>query len=153
MNISQKTKDIIFDIIEFSGNKLKNTNDVSLLLEASAKDDMSRQSFKDLIFTAKYLNGLGKIMMNSVVGNNNNKDNKENKAVIGNSADKIRDEYKKNIEHLTTRLNYFLSLVDENNKNAFTNRYLNMTRTAMVNLTSLIYDLSWVKKYFNEKGM
>jgi hypothetical protein len=59
----------------------------------------------------------------------------------------------KNIEHFIDQLNIILKDFDEIDKSAITGKYLKYTRTSMINLTSLIYDLSWVKKYNNEKGL
>jgi hypothetical protein len=153
MELSQETRNIIIDINGFSNNKLKNINDVSLLLEASLKNDANRKLFKDLIFIAKYLNGLGKIMMNSISGNAGASVKEEDKPVIESSAEIIRGEYKKNIEQFVNALNQLLSQAGKDNNIAFKDRYLNMTKTSLLNLTSLIYDLSWVKKYYNEKGL
>lgn len=153
MKISQQTLDIIVHINEFANNKLKNINDVSLLLESSNNNDNGKQLFKDFIFTAKYLNGLGKIMMNNMSGNSMTQVKEEEKAVIESSADKVREEYKKNLEKFISQINFLISGINEIEKKSFSERYLNMTRTSLVNLTSLIYDLSWVKKYYNEKGL
>lgn len=151
MEITQETRNIIIDINEFSNNKLKNRNDVSLLFEALRKDDSNKQLFKDLIFTAKYLNGLGKVMMNSMTGKIDAQFREEDKAVMESSAEKIREEYQKNIELLISQINTLLLQTDKDDMLSFKDRYLSMTRSSMVNLTSLIYDLSWVKKYYNEK--
>lgn len=153
MELSIETRNFIIEINEFSHNKLKNINDVSLLVETSRKDKEGKKLFSELIFSAKYLNGLGKILMNSITGDKDTVSNEKEKTLIKNSAGKVKDEYKKNIELLINQINELLSKADKDDKMSFADRYLNMTRTSMINLTSLIYDLSWVKKYYNEKGI
>lgn len=149
MKISQKTQDILLELNDFSGGKIKNTSDLSYLIEIagiSQKDKL----FYDIQFTAKYINGLTKVLQSNV--------NLTPKPQTGESvADpeaarvKIMEEYKKNAVKFTAYLKDLLADADENVRNSLEERYLQLNRTSMVNLTSLIYDLSWLKKYYNTK--
>jgi hypothetical protein len=100
----------------------------------------------DIIFTAKYLNGLGKIMqVNLSAPANGNENGKKEK------NDKIKEEYKNNIQHLINQLNFYMLHADDNFKKEFNNKFLSLNRSSLVNLTTLIYDLSWVKKFMNNR--
>lgn len=149
MKISSKTTDIILELNEFSGSKIKNTLDLSYLIEvaeASGKDKL----FYDIQFTAKYLNGLTKILQSNVVLTPKPKIG-EPAANPDEARDKIMEEYKKNILKFSAYLKDLLAEADEQTRADIQERYLALNRTSMVNLTSLIYDLSWLKKYYNSK--
>jgi hypothetical protein len=145
MNISESTNDFIIELNEFSNNKIKNIYEVSCLIELSVKE-VNKKNFKDIIFTAKYLNGLGKVLHQSITSTSNSDNN-----VKLNSAEKVREEYTNNITHFTSRLNLYMQNADEDFKKEFENKFLSLNRTSLVNLTTLIYDLSWVKMFFNSK--
>ena len=67
MKLSENTVNLILEIKEYSGNKLKNEADVSLLIECASSNE-KKELFDDMIFTAKYLNGLGKILHSNMAG-------------------------------------------------------------------------------------
>ena len=70
MIISEKTRDLIFEIREYSENTLSDFNDVSILLEIIFyKDD--KQKFLDLIFKAKFLSGMLGIFANDAIEQSN----------------------------------------------------------------------------------
>jgi len=142
MKISGTTTDTVLDIKEFSGGKLKNEPDISLLIEASSGRE---KLFGDTSFTAKYLNGLGKILhSNQALLTSKNK-------IDENAEEKIRTEFQQAMMKLTLQLSEIIKDIPADDKKTFEDKYLAMNRTALVNLTTLIYDLSWVKKYLNAK--
>jgi hypothetical protein len=149
MKISQKTEDIILELNEFSGSKIKNTLDLSYLIEIADKSGKDKL-FYDIQFTAKYLNGLTKILQSNVVLTPRPKIG-EPAPDADEAREKIMEEYKKNVVKLTGYLKDLLLELDENIRTDMEERYLALNRTSMVNLTSLIYDLSWLKKYYNSK--
>lgn len=151
MKISEKTQDVMLELNEFSGSKIKNINEVSSLIEIT---DALKQDklFYDIQFAAKYLNGLGKILQSTVAistdknsnGNGTTPENIEAK-------EKIKDEFKKNMKKITDDLKKLLEHADESFRTGFEEKYLSLSRTSLHNLTTLIYDLSWLKKYNNSK--
>lgn len=143
MKISGTTTDTVLDIKEFSGNKLKNELDISLLIESSAGRE---KLLNDTSFTAKYLNGLGKILHSA-----NPAAGIDGKTIDEDARDKIRNEFQQAMMKLTLQLSEIIKDIPADDKKAFEDKYLAMNRTALVNLTTLIYDLSWVKKYLNVK--
>ncbi|MCX7877530.1 MAG: hypothetical protein N2510_02690 [Ignavibacteria bacterium] len=139
--LSKKTIELSIELNEFSSFKIKNPDDISLLIEFSLNNS---ELFGEIIFIAKYLNGLGKIL-DKIHYTDNIQSRDE-------TIYKIKDEYKKNILKFTDLLGKLL----ECNKNHSSisnleNKYLSLNQESMSNLASLIYDLSWVKKFYNSK--
>jgi hypothetical protein len=149
MEISKKTEDIIVELNEFSGSKIKNTLDLSYIIEIAEKSGKEKL-FYDILFTAKYLNGLTRILQSNVAHTTNPKKS-EPIASPEEAKEKIMGEYKKNVIKFTAYLNDLLIEADEVVKADINERYLILNRTSMINLTSLIYDLSWLKKFYNSK--
>lgn len=149
MKISKKTEETILELNEFSGSKIKNTLDISYLIEITEQSQKDKL-FYDLQFSAKYINGLTKILQSNVALTTNPKsgepapDTEEARA-------KIMEEYKKNILKFSSYLKDLLLEANPEVRQQFEERYLSLNRTSMVNLTTLVYDLSWLKKYNNSK--
>lgn len=149
MNISKKTEEIILELNEFSGSKIKNPLDVSYLVEIAALSKKDKL-FYDLQFSAKYLNGLTKILQSNVALTTNPKSG-EPPPNSEETRAKIMDEYKKNVIKFSSYLKDIIVDMEPQTKAQFEERYLALNRTSMVNLSSLIYDLSWLKKFLNTK--
>ena len=149
MKLSGNTTNLVLEIKEYSGNKLKNEADVSLLIEC-ANSEEKQKLFEDMIFTAKYLNGLGKIL-HSNMGGTLQTGGIEDDKLDENAEEKIRNEFKQNMLKFTSQLSEIVNEVSGNERENFSRKYLAMNSATLVNLTNLIYDLSWVKKYMNSK--
>lgn len=152
MKISTNTKKIIEELSEYSGGKLKNIPELLMIVELagiSGKDKL----FYDLQFSAKYLNGLGKILQSNVSLTTAKKPgtNGEPAPTAEEAREKVMAEYKSNMMKFTNYLKDLLNNADEWSRKEIEEKYLALSRTAMVNLTTLIYDLSWLKRYFNSK--
>ncbi len=152
MKISNKTKKTVGELYEYSGNKLKNVPELMSLIEL-AETSKKDKLFYDIQFAAKYLNGLGKILQSNVAltaqkkpGSNGNPEPSAEEARI-----KIMGEYKANMIKFTSYLKDLLLEADEDTRKEIEEKYLTLSRTALVNLTTLIYDLSWLKRFNNSK--
>ncbi len=148
MKISRNTEDVISDIKKFSRGKLKNERDVSILIEASTAAE-NKELFEDLLFTAKYLNGLGKIIQSNRLASL--KAGTEAARIDETAHEKIRNEFEQNLTKLNKQITDLISNLPADDITSFENKYLSLNRTSLVNLTTLIYDLSWVKTYSNAK--
>lgn len=148
MNLSEKTTKIISEVVEFSGSKLKSELDISILIEASLEKD-KKKLFDELVFTAKYLNGLGKILHSKHTASQTIKNN--GAGLDENAEEKIKDEFKQSLLKLSSQISDIIKNIPAEDKKNFNDKYLAMNRTSLVNLTNLIYDLSWVKKYLNSR--
>jgi len=143
--IPQDKNGFINSLVEFSRNKLKNAGDIGSLFDSYLND---RKNFDDLIFTAKYLNGLGRIIQKGFANIIPEKLSAEKER---DSQRKIREEYKRQLEKFIMILIETAEKFPETEKAKFSERYLKMDRSSMVNVSTLIYDLCWVKKYINSE--
>ncbi|MBL8016720.1 MAG: hypothetical protein JNK43_05565 [Ignavibacteria bacterium] len=150
MKISSDTNKLIEVLTEYSGSKLKNIPELLFLVEL-AKTSSKDKLFYDIQFTAKYLNGLGKILQSNVAVTTQKKpgSNGEPPPSAEEAREKIMGEYKANMIKLTNYLKDMLLDAEEEDRKSFEEKYLALSRTSMVNLTTLIYDLSWLKRYLN----
>ncbi len=149
MKLSKKTKDTILELSRFSGYKIKNTDDISLLVEISGKQKKAK-TFYDIQFTAKYLNGLGKVLHKNITTASDAKQNGK-KISAEEARKKIMDEFKLNMKKFAELLADYIKEADEASQNDFKAKYLELNRESLQNLTTLIYDLSWLKMYYNAK--
>lgn len=150
--ISKNTEDLIAELQDYSNNKLNNPDDLKFLIELCSISQKELM-FNEILFTAKYLNGLGKILQSNITLTlkNNSEENGDPQPTAEQAMEKIKGEYKTNIIKLTNYLKDIILDANEGEKIVFEEKYLALTRTSMVNLTSLIYDLSWLKRYNNSK--
>ncbi|MCI0450310.1 MAG: hypothetical protein L0Y79_11095 [Chlorobi bacterium] len=147
MKISKKTKELIEELNEYSGAKLKNPVELSYLVEIASLSEKDKL-FYDIQFIAKYLNGLTKILQTNVdLSSQKNGDKVSNEE----AREKIMGEFKANMVKLTNYLKDLLLEANENVKSELEKKYLSLSRESMQNLTALIYDLSWLKKLNNTK--
>ena len=152
MSIPQNIPELIRELTTFSHNKLKNQDDISILLEISHSDN-KKQLLNDLIFTAKYLNGLGKILHTGPQKLSDLAKGKDAKSSIQqDSLVKVKKEYQTNLEKFIKLLTEMVEHKNEDKYEPFKQKYFKLTQESMVNLTTLIYDLCWLKKYTNEKN-
>lgn len=152
MKISDKTKKTIEELYIYSGNKLKNVIELMVLIELAEQSGKDKL-FYDIQFAAKYLNGLGRILQSNVAITTQKKpgENGEEPPSAEEARAKIMGEYKTNIIKFTNYLKDLLLDADEADRKEFEDKFLSLSRTSMVNLTTLIYDLSWLKRYLNSK--
>lgn len=152
MRISDKTKKTIEELYIYSGNKLKNVIELMVLIELAEQSGKDKL-FYDIQFAAKYLNGLGRILQSNVAITTQKKpgENGEEPPSAEEARAKIMGEYKTNMIKFTNYLKDLLLDADEADRKEFEDKFLSLSRTSMVNLTTLIYDLSWLKRYLNSK--
>lgn len=152
MKISGKSKDILKVLNEYSGGKIKNETDLLALIELAALSGKDKL-FYDIQFAAKYLNGLGKILQTNVSLAANKKPGSNGGPApdADEAREKVMKEYKDNMMKFTAYLKDLLLDADAETRSVFDEKYLALNRTSLVNLTTLIYDLSWLKRYYNSK--
>jgi len=151
MELSRKTEELVNALQQFSGNKIKNETDLSFLIEISALPGQ-KEVFKDIQFTAKYLNGLGKVLHTNISTSAATNAKENGKPVTSEDAKlKIMKEFETHIRKLSELLKTFVAKTEEKERTDFEDKYLGMNRGSLQNLTTLIYDLSWLKSYNNRK--
>lgn len=136
MRFSEETIDFILDIKEYSGGKLKNEFELSALIEFTINRNNSK-NFENIIFKAKFLKGLSKVM----VGYTENDEKRE----------KLLEEYTTELKSLTELINTSLSDSDQVIKDSFIQKYFELTPECFMNLNLLLEDLSVCKDYFNDR--
>jgi hypothetical protein len=150
MKISESTNQLVEELSLFSSGKLRNIKDISFLVEASSV--MGQQKLlDDIIFTAKYVNGLGKILRDHMTASLPKNGNASPDRIDENAMDKIRNEFRDHMKKISIQLTVLIKNIEENDRNEFEEKYLSMNQQSLVNLTTLIYDLSWLKKFKNRK--
>ena len=135
MNSSEKVKTLIDRINEHSPKILKNNYDVQLIME-TAFDPDRKNTFKDLIFTAKYVNGL-----KSVLENRSFTDDK--------FMEKMLEEFNRSIQKFLDLLRAVVSGANEKELKFFEEKYFRLEHGSLVSTMELIEDLSACKEYFN----
>jgi hypothetical protein len=127
---------IIDEIEEFSENKLNKKTDLKTLYSLSITADKGK-TFDDLSFTAKYAEGLMRVLKTGI----NNPDVK--------SLEHIKKDFTHNMQKIVDQMKQIVSNADEQIKRYFEITYFDMSQQGMQNLTLILSDLEWAKKYFN----
>lgn len=135
MKFSETTIDLILDIKEYSGGKLKNEFEISALIEFTHNKNTDA-TFTDIIFKAKFLKGLSKVMKLSYESEENSK--------------KFMTEYTNELKELIDLIKIGLQKSDPILINLFIQKYFELSQESYINMNSLIEDLSVCKDYFND---
>lgn len=136
MIISEKTRDLIFEIREYSGNTLSDFNDVSILLENVFYSEQ-RQKFLDLIFKAKFLNGMLTIFAD---------DTKDQ-----NTKEKISEEFQIQLSGFINEFKTLTENFSQQDKDFFEKKYFQLTADSLGNSIKFIKDLTILKNFFLDK--
>lgn len=136
MKISENTKDLVEKISENSTEPLKNIFEISFLIESTFKND-KLMIFKDLIFTAKYVNGLMNVLSGRIVTGDD-------------YMEKIFDEFNMNLQKLTGILKALSVPSDAQTEKFFDDKYFKLEQNSIINLMELIGDLTACKEFFNK---
>ncbi|MFC2092926.1 hypothetical protein ACFLSV_03400 [Bacteroidota bacterium] len=136
MLLSEATNELIFDLKEYSTDNIKNVEDLSRIIDLTYSNNNEKE-FKEIIFQSKYLKGL-----KNVLGKNIDDEN---------TIVKLTDEFKSNLEKLSSKISSIIEQTDKELAHTFKNKYFNFTQECMANYMSLIDDFSICKNYFNDK--
>lgn len=154
MQFSTQTLDLFYEIKTFSKNKIKNEEDLCFLIEISFRNSPKQARLRradpllsEITFIAKYLNGLAKILQSRQISGLRSSDVQQVKPEE--TLLKIKGEYTDHLKKLLTLLEKYISGTDLEPADKFKKNYLAMTQQSLRNLNTLIYDLTWVKNYFN----
>ena len=137
MIISDKTRELIFELREYSQNTLSDFNDISILLENVFYSD-AKDKFLDLIFKAKFLNGMFTIFADDRIEQSN--------------KEKVSGEFQ---VQLSVFIDEFKELTnnfkEQQDKDFFERKYFKLTPDALGNNIRLIKDLTICKNFFLDK--
>lgn len=135
MTFSENTLNLLLDIKEFAGGKIKNDYDLTILLDSSFRGD-GEKDFHKLIFKAKFINGLFGILTD---------DSNQDK------IDKLMPEFTKNLEEFLELLLKILEYANTDSRKYFLKKYFELNQGIINELINLIIDLSTCKDFFNFK--
>jgi hypothetical protein len=133
----ENTEILIQEIEVFSKNGLKRKEDLALLLFLGYSNNM-REAVEDLSFTSKYVQGLFRVL-EKASGN----------ADVQNLG-QIKADITVNLEKVKEMIKQLISKAEESDKRHFNESYLQLTQKSLFNLTELMSDLEWTKRYLNQ---
>ena len=136
MLLSKETNELILDLKEYSTDSIKNVEDLSRIIELTYSYNKEKD-FLEIIFQGKYLNGLKNILGKKI--------DDENTRI------KLTDEFKSNLENLSSKISMIIEQTNKELAHTFKNKYFNFTQECMANYMSLIDDFSICKNYFNDR--
>lgn len=127
---------IIEEIDDFSQHRLNKKTDLKILYSLSIMEDEGK-TFEELSFTAKYVQGLMRVLKTGT-------SNPEVK-----SLEHIKKDFAHNMQKIIDQMKEIVVNADEQIKRYFEITYFDMSQQGMQNLTLILSDLEWAKKYFN----
>jgi hypothetical protein len=127
---------IIEEIDDFSEHRLNKKTDLKTLYSLSIMLDEGK-TFEELSFTAKYAEGLMRVLKTGM----NNPEVK--------SLEHIKKDFTHNMQKIVDQMKEIVVNADEQIKRYFEKTYFDMSQQGMQNLTLILSDLEWSKKYFN----
>ena len=130
------TAGIIEEIDDFSQHRLNKKTDLKTLYSLSIMEDEGK-TFEELSFTAKYAEGLIRILKTGI----NNPEVK--------NLEHIKKDFAHNMQKIVDQMKEIVVNTDEQIKRYFEITYFDMSQQGMQNLTLILSDLEWAKKYFN----
>ncbi len=134
--ISPKTEKLVREILSYSDKPIEHVYEITSLIETVLLNETTKE-FDDLIFTAKYVNGLKKVVSGRIV----NKDG---------YMEKMFAEFNINLQRVVDILKSIIAGSEDQIKKFFNEKYFNLNQKSMVNLMALVEDLAVCKEYFNK---
>lgn len=131
------SRELLKKVDEFSNFKLQRRDDLQIIFTEGVKEK-NNKLFEDLVFTAKYVQGLMKVM----------KTGQENSEVK--SLEHVKNDLTKNMEKVIDQIRQIISDTSQSDKDYINKTFLQMNADAFRNLNDLLYDLDWTKKYLND---
>lgn len=139
VEFSEDTNHLISELQKFSDSKIKNVKAMSFIVEISSAN-IQNPELEDILFLSKYINGLGKVMHKIKYQINND-------ASAENSFGFIKKEFTENLNKLFELILKYIEDSNSDYTEKFRTKYLQLNQQSLINITSLIYDLSWLKVY------
>jgi hypothetical protein len=135
-NLLSSPGNFVNEVEKFSQTNLNKKAELLRIYEETLKYE-KENIFEDLIFTAKYLRGLMRILQ----------DGPQNSQV--DSLEKIKKDFSSNIKKIIEQLREIISNSEESLKKHFEENYFEMSQQGLTNLNELLSDLEWTKMYLN----
>ena len=136
-NYFKDSRELLKRVDEFSNFKLQKRDDLQIIFTEGVKEE-NNKLFEDLVFTAKYVQGLMKVM----------KMGQENSEVK--SLEHVKIDLTKNMEKVVEQIREIVSGSSQSDKDYIEKTFLQMNAEAFKNLNEILADLDWTKKYLND---
>lgn len=127
---------LVEEIEIYSSNQLKRKDDLSILIELGFSNNQ-KELIEDISFTAKYVQGLFRVLEKTA----------GNPEIL--NTGQIKADLSDNIEKVKEKIEQIIISADDSVKEYFRETYLQLSQTSLFNLTELMNDLEWTKKYLN----
>ena len=121
---------------EYTGNPLNHKEDLKRIVDI-VEENKEGEEFNDLVFTAKYICGLIRVLSNT------------SSIPEVTSQEQIKSDLNENINKGAGMIKEIISFGTDEQQDYFENTYLSLTAQNFSNLSKLFSDLEAVKKYLN----
>jgi hypothetical protein len=133
-----KEVNLVSEVEKYSGFTLKRKEDLEMIINESSRIQ-NTSLLDEIAFTAKYLQGLMRIL----------KSQQSNIDFV--KMESIRQDFSDNILKVTESLRNVFAESDPRISAYFEQNYFQKNQSSFQNLTELLSDLEWLKKYLNEQ--
>lgn len=136
MRMNLTDKNFLTGVEEYTGSLLQKKEDIKKIIELVAAEK-KEEEFEKLVFTAKYISGMMRVLKNAPG------------LPEVNSVDHVRKDLNENMKKGIEQLKEIIAFSNEDEKDYFEKTYFTLTTKNFNNLTQLFSDLESVKKYMN----
>lgn len=130
--------EFVNEVEKFSKSKLKRKAELIRIYEEAVNNN-NEKLFEDLIFTAKYVQGLLRVV----------KSGSANSEI--NNLDQIKKDFTDNLNKVVLEIKKIISGADEDMKTHFEQTYFELSQQGFINISELLSDLEWTKIYLNDR--
>ena len=134
---SYTASQFVDEVEKFSHSKLKRKIELLRIYEEALKFNNEKE-FEDLAFTAKYVQGLLRVVKTGTV-------NSEVQNI-----EQIKKDFSDNMNKTVDQIRKIIAGAGDDLKQHFEKTYFELTQDSFINFTELLSDLEWAKMYLNE---
>jgi hypothetical protein len=130
--------EFVNEVEKFSKSRLKRKAELIRIYEEAVNNN-NEKLFEDLAFTAKYVQGLLRIV----------KTGSANSEI--NNLDQIKKDFSDNMNKVILKIKEIIAGADEGMKTHFELTYFELSQQGFINISELLSDLEWAKIYLNDR--
>jgi len=125
------------EVEKFSRGRLKRKIELLRIYEEAVKYSKIKE-FEDLAFTAKYVQGLLRVVRTGSADPEVN------------NFEMMKNDFSDNMKKTIEQIRGIISSGDDTLKQHFENIYFELTQESFINMSELLSDLEWAKMYMND---
>ncbi len=134
---SEIAAQFVNEVEKFSHSKLKRKIELLRIYEEALKFNNEKE-FEDLAFTAKYVQGLLRVVKTGTI-------NPEVQNI-----EQIKKDFSDNMNKTVDQIKKIIAGAGEDLKQHFEKTFFELTQDSFINFSELLSDLEWAKMYMNE---